>query len=148
MIERLGGRLGKRVCERLIERITPNPTTRESIRREAEMMRRDLEGEKPTVIERLVVERVIVSWLSLAWADLLFDTFAGDLEYREVGAHVARMRNAANRHHLASLKALALIRKAAPAVTVNINKTVNVKGKMRGAGAAVGRLDRLGAGRN
>jgi hypothetical protein len=40
-----------------------------------------------------------------------------------------RLRNAADRNYLASLKCLALIRKAAPEVTVTINKTVNVNRK-------------------
>jgi hypothetical protein len=40
------------------------------------------------------------------------------------------MRNAANRNYLASLKALALIRKAAPAVMINVNTTVRT-GKRR-----------------
>jgi hypothetical protein len=60
----------------------------------------------------------------------LADGFASDLTQREVAAHCVRMRNAANRNYLASLKALALIRKAAPAVMINVNTTVRT-GKRR-----------------
>jgi hypothetical protein len=142
LIERLGGRLAARVRERLIERMSSDPTIREALRREAEILRRDLEGPNPTVIERLVVERVMVGWLAAAWCDLLFDTFAVDLVDREVAAHVARLRNAADRNYLASLKCLALVRRAAPAVTVHVHKTVNVKKK--GAGRAAPRVARPG----
>jgi hypothetical protein len=77
------------------------------------------------------------------------DTFADDVVNREVAAHVARMRNAADRNYLASLKCLALIRKAAPAVTVTINKTVNMNRKDSGTGPVGGRLAGvIGAGRN
>ena len=151
LIERLGGGLGERLRERLVRRLTDGPVVRESFRREAEALRRELEGEKPTVIERLVVERVVVTWLSLAWIDRLCDGYASGLwepEARDVSAHAARMRGAASRDHLAALKALALIRKAAPSVTVNINNTVTVKKKGRGAGATGGRLAGLGAGVN
>src|SRR4051812_29376231 len=68
LIEKLGGKLFKRVQERLVERIASDPVARESVRREAELKRRDLEGENPTVIERLVVERVVLARLDVHWA--------------------------------------------------------------------------------
>ena len=150
LIEALGGGLGKRVRERLVKRLTDDLTAQEVFRREAEVMRRGLEGPSPTAIERLVVERVVVSWLSLAWADLLCDGFGNDLGELVIGGYCIRMRNAAQRNYLAALRSLAAIRKAAPAVTVNVNATVKVKKKGRGAGAgsAGGRLGRLGAGVN
>ena len=149
LIERLGGGLGERVRERLVERIASDPLARESVRRQAEIMRRDLEGENPTAIERLLVERVVVGWLALAWADLLCDAFGYDPDGGEVGGYCLRMRSAANRDYLASLKALALIRRAAPAVTVNVKATVKVKRKGRGGGAGRARRpDLLGVGRD
>jgi len=147
LFERLGGRLAKRVRERLVKRLSDSQVVRETFRRDAGMLLRDLEGEKPTSIERLVAERVVVGWLNVAWADVLCDAYSADLDDREVAAHVTRMRSAANRDYLASLKALALIRRAAPSVTVNVKATVKVR-KGRGAGTAGGRLDRLGSGRN
>ena len=75
----------------------------------------------------------------VAWADLLADGFGADLSQREVAAHVVKMRNAANRNYLASLKALALIRRAVPAVTVNV-KTVVKAGKRRGGRPIIERL--------
>ena len=151
VFERFGGRLAGRVRERLVKRLSDDPAMQELIRRDAEGHRRELEGEKPTVMERLVVERVLVTWLSLAWADVLSDAYGSDLgkpEMREVAAHVARMRSAANRDHLAALRACARIRKAVPSVTVNVNAAVKVMKKGRGAGKVGGRLDRLGAGVN
>jgi hypothetical protein len=46
---------------------------------------------------------------------------------------------------LASLEALALIRRAAPSVTVNINNSVNVRRKARGDAAGGAVLERDGA---
>jgi hypothetical protein len=148
LIEKLGGGLGKRARERLVERMADDPELREAIRRESDALRRELEGEKPTVIERLVVERFVVAWLAVGWMDLHFGGFAGDLTSRELAAHIARMRKAANRDYLFSLRALDLIQRAAPAVTVNVDNTVkvNVKGRGKKKGiVAGGRLAGLGA---
>jgi hypothetical protein len=142
LIERLGGRLAARVRDRLVERLSPDPVVREALRREAEILRRDLEGAAPTTIERLIAERVVVAWLAVGWLDLLYFGLAGEFVHREVEAHVARMRSRANRDYLAGLKALALVRRAAPAVTININKSVNVNKK--GAGRAAPRVARPG----
>jgi hypothetical protein len=136
LIERLGSGLAKRVREWLIKRLTKDFTVRESVRREAEIMRRDLEGEKPTAIERLLVERVVVAWLYLARCDLLAGASVDNLDFPQVAAHRARLRNAANRDYIASLKALAQIRRAAPAVTVNVTKNVTVRRGSRRADPA------------
>ena len=92
LIDRLGGGLGKRVRERLIGRIDSDPLARESVRRQAEVMCRDLEGPNPTAIERLIVERVVVGWLALARADLLCEAFGYGPDGREVGGYCLRMR--------------------------------------------------------
>jgi hypothetical protein len=47
----------------------------------------------------------------------------------KIGAYCIRPANAANRNYLAALRSLALIRKAAPTVTVNISNTENVNKK-------------------
>lgn len=137
LIRRLGGRLADRVREQLIARIAGDAVSREAVRREADMMRRELEGERPTVIERLVAEQVVIAWLDLRRCDLLYESFADELERREVASHVVRMRNAAGRNYLATLRALALIRRAAPAVTVNVTKTVNMSRRGRVARAVM-----------
>jgi hypothetical protein len=129
LIRRLGGGLADRVRDRLIEKIAGDAVTREAIRSEAEMRRRELEGDRPTAIERLLVEQVVVAWLDAERCILVYYAFGEGMskrEEREIAAHVARMRNAANRNHTATLKALALIRKAAPCVTINVTKSVNV----------------------
>ena len=70
LIEKLGGKLARRVQERLVERLSSDPLVQESIRREAEILRRELEGDRPTVIERLIVERIVVAWLG--WRGPIF----------------------------------------------------------------------------
>jgi hypothetical protein len=80
---------------------------------------------------RLLVEQVVIAWLDAQRCSLLYDAFADGMserEEREVAAHVARLRNAAARNYRSALKALGLIQKAAPAVTVNVTRTVNVTG--------------------
>jgi hypothetical protein len=133
LVAKLGGGLAERVRQKLIEKLSPTPEVREVFRREAEVLRRALEGENPTVIEHLVVERIIISWLHVSWLDLLAFGPPGEFIQREVEVHVARLRGRAHRDYLAAIKCLSLIRKAAPAaVTVNINKTVNVDKKPKG----------------
>jgi hypothetical protein len=108
-------------------------------------MRRNLEGERPTAIERLLVEQVVVAWLDARRCSLLYGILAegmSDREEREEAVHVVRMRNAATRNYNATLKDLALIRKATPPVTVTVTKTVNATRGERKARPIVDRLAR------
>jgi hypothetical protein len=47
LIKKLGGKLAARVKDGLVERLSPDPVAREAVRREAEILRRDLEGPAP-----------------------------------------------------------------------------------------------------
>jgi hypothetical protein len=139
LVERLGGRMATRVKEGLVRRMSSDAAVREAFRREAEALRKDLEGPDPTVVERLVCERIIIAWLHVHWLDLLYFGPEEGFTHQGLEAHVARLRSRANRDYLASLKCLSLIRKAAPqSVTVNISKTVNVDRKRGAKGPPAG----------
>jgi hypothetical protein len=91
----------------------------------------------------LLVEQVLDARQDLQRFSLLYEAFAegmSERKEREGAVHVCRMRNAVTRSYTATLKALALIRKAAPAVTVKLTKTVNVTRGERKAGPIVDRL--------
>jgi hypothetical protein len=77
-----------------------DPLTSESIHRKAEDMRQQLEGEKPSPIERMVAAQVVTSWLELAHAQ----TQAAR------GTQLLRQTESAQKRFLAALKALATLR--------------------------------------
>ena len=112
LIKHYGGKLPLEVRERLVRRLGADPNAREAVRREADRVRRELEGPAPTVVERLVAERAVIGWLHLAWCDRLAEAFADELERREVASHVDRIRARANRSYLHTLRSLELVRKA------------------------------------
>ncbi len=99
---------------------------REAIQAKLAAMRKELLGESPTPVERLLVERVVACWLQVQDADIRY-AGAKDLNIKQADYHQRRM-DATHRRYLAALKALALVRKlAVPALQVNIaRKQVNV----------------------
>lgn len=92
--------------------------TAEAVRLKLQALRAELAGPNPSAVERLLAERVALCWLDCHYA-----------EYREVAAEpttfkqadfTARQRDRAHRRYLASLKALASVRKL-PIVAIQVN---------------------------
>lgn len=79
-----------------------NALLAESLRRRAKAMERELAGEKPTLLERLVVRRVVLSWIRLQHVD----TTAPDPSSRKALAR----KSAAERSWVQALKSLELVR--------------------------------------
>src|SRR5262249_32951289 len=120
---------------------------RESFRRQAEMLRRELEGERPSVIVRRLAERAVVGWLELGWLDQAYAGFAADAYDLEMAAHLARLRATADRSYRRALKDLALLQRAvaerpslaAPAACPLVGKPARPArygGRLSDAGAA------------
>jgi hypothetical protein len=113
LIKRFGGGLAERVRERPIKDLAQDPYVRESFRHEADMLRRDLDGERPSAIERLLAERAVVGWLDVGRLDLLYAAFLAEPDFPEMAAHLARLRSAADRSYRRALKNQALLQRAA-----------------------------------
>jgi hypothetical protein len=93
-----------------------------AVEKKLELLRKDLLGENPTPVERLLVARVVACWLQVQDAEIRYAQFAKDLTIRQGDYHQRRM-DAAHRRYLSAIKALAQVRKLAlPVVQVNIAK--------------------------
>ncbi len=126
-IDQMGGNLARYAQGLFVTALSGKDlTVREAIHAKLDAIRKELLGESPTPVERLLVERVVACWLQVQDADI---RYAGAKEptSRQSEFNQRRM-DAANKRYLAALKALALVRKlAVPMLQVNIaKKQVNV----------------------
>ncbi|HEV2121993.1 MAG TPA: hypothetical protein VGW38_04355 [Chloroflexota bacterium] len=105
-----------------------NPVIREATMHTLDLLRRDVAGAHPSVLERLLADRVAISWLSLSVAEGTYhQALERGLSQANDTFHQQRIERA-QRRFLAAIKALAQVRKlGVPAVQVNIGeKQVNV----------------------
>lgn len=79
----------------------------ESIRRKAAELRRELEGEHPTAIERMLVDQVVVNWLEMAHAQAGATQEGGPVSQAN---HRLRRAETAQRKYTAAIKALTQVR--------------------------------------
>jgi hypothetical protein len=102
--------------------------TQEAIPRNLKAMRKEIAGEHPSPLERLLAERITVCWLELQYFQALYSQHLGDLSITQSDYHQRRI-DKAHRRYLSSIKALAQIRKMGPAVQINIaEKQINTAG--------------------
>lgn len=95
----------------------------EEVKREAAALRKQLAGDNPAPLEKLLVERVVISWLALNGFEWLYAECAGRLPAGG-GAIVEaweRRIDRLSRRFLAAAKALAQVRRLAIPVALQIN---------------------------
>jgi hypothetical protein len=105
-----------------------NVFAQEAISRKIDAVQRELEGESPTPIERLLAERATLCWFMANWYESVFTNADGwpehqaELQQRKIDRAHARF--------LSAVRTLAQVRKlAVPVLQVNIGKNqVNVAG--------------------
>lgn len=102
---------------------------KEGLTRKLELLREELAGPNPSLVERLLVERVVACWLQVQDADIRYASGQRDCTLAQ-GEFRQRRMDHAHRRYLTALKTLALVRKlAVPVLQVNIAKRqVNVAG--------------------
>jgi hypothetical protein len=81
----------------------------ESLQRKLAAMKKELGGEAPSPVERLLVERVTATWLQASYYDGLVAQSPGASDARLKA--LQRQQDAAHRRHLAALKTLATVRR-------------------------------------
>jgi hypothetical protein len=126
-VELLGGNLAKCAQRSFVEAIAGKDlSVREAVAAKLDALRKELLGDNPTPVERLLVERVAACWLQVQDADIRA-AHAKEATIRQADFHQRRM-DAAHKRYLSALKALALVRKlAVPALQINLaRKQVNV----------------------
>ncbi len=121
--------LARNVERSLIEMMSGGDVfTQEAIPRNLEAMRKDIAGDNPSPLERLLADRIGVCWLELQYFEAIYAQNLGNLSMAQ-GDHYQRRIDKAHRRYLSSIKALAQIRKLGPAVQINIaEKQINQAG--------------------
>ncbi len=105
----------------------------QSVRRQLEEMRRELAGETPTRLERVVVDRIIVAWLAAQHAELTEATSQGDgVKLSEL---CLKRMESANRRMLAAVRSLAQVRRMAAGLRVEIHHATAETAPLRPAAA-------------
>jgi hypothetical protein len=90
-------------------------------------LRKDLGGEDPSPLERLLIERIISCYLHVNFAENACAETVGTGERLEIAEYKQKRLDRAHKRYLAAVKALAQIRKMGPAIQINIaRKQLNV----------------------
>jgi hypothetical protein len=97
----------------------PDPLALEALRRKAEQLRADLEGDGATPLERLLVGQVVSSWLEMSHAQVQVaepgSTTLGQ------ASHNLRRAESAQKRYLAAIKTLTTVRALVPRGLVPVN---------------------------
>jgi hypothetical protein len=103
-----------------------NLMAKELVERDIDRVARDLAGERPTAIERLLADRAALCWHLVNHYERAYAQ-AGSISLNQGRYHQDRI-DKAHRRYLSALKTLATVRKLAlPAIQVNVAKNqVNV----------------------
>ena len=114
-----------------IERMTKEEDfgSKELLKRQLAAMRKEIAGENPSSLERLLAERVVATWLQIHLFEGLYA--AGMYESMSVkqGSYQQKRLDRAHRNHLSAIRALAQIRKLGPTVQINIaEQQINTAG--------------------
>ena len=92
-------------------------------------MRKEIAGENPSPLERLLAERVVATWLQIQ----LFESIYASSVYQNMtiaqGNYYQKRLEQTYKRHLSAIRTLAQIRKLGPAVQINIaEKQINTAG--------------------
>jgi hypothetical protein len=116
MVDVLGGDLADAVEKRLVNGVADqNVSQRLALHHKVAEIRKELEGERPTAVERLLCHRVALCWLEAHKADLLFHKGGQTFEQARFALGV---QNAAHKRYLSALRELAQVRKLAVPVLI------------------------------
>lgn len=127
-IEFLQGDLAKHAESALVRRIAGKHLAfREGLYAKLDAMRTELAGNNPNAIERLLAERVVVCWLQVCAADEILAR-AEQVTFAE-GDYLQRRLDRAHRRYLSAIKMLAVVRRLALPIRVDVNVAGTVETK-------------------
>lgn len=103
----------------LLRRMAHNPVVRDTIQGKLEVLAEELGRPNDSAIERLLVQRVVSCWLQLAHAD--FESANdGQMTFVE-GEFWQRRQDRAHKRFLSAVKTLAVVRRLALPIKVDVN---------------------------
>jgi hypothetical protein len=99
--------------------------SQEAVPRNLSEMRREIAGENPSPLERLLAERIALCWLQIQYFEIVYAQNLQKMTIIQSDYHQRRI-DKAHRRYLSAIRALAQIRKMGPAVQINIaEKQIN-----------------------
>lgn len=106
------------------------PGARETMMAQVTKLRRELAGDDPSPMERLLAGRIVLDWIQACEADRQYTLKPGESRSLALSDFYAKQQDRAQRRLLRSVKTLAEVRKLLrPTLQVNIaDKQVNVAG--------------------
>ena len=120
LIDTEGGDLAARAELYLVCAITgKNLAFREALFSKLKIMRAELCGPNPTSLEKLLVERVVATWLYAYHADCTYAQ-ARDITFAH-GDYLQRQQDRAHRRYLSAIRTLAVVRRLALPIQVDVN---------------------------
>lgn len=93
---------------------------RECLPRNLKEMRKDLTGENPSPLEKLLVERVVICWLQLQHFEMIYAQNLSKSQTLAQSDFQQKRIDRVHRRYLSAIKTLAQIRKMGPTVQINI----------------------------
>ena len=107
-----------------------------AIREKVQDIVKQVAGDKPTPLERLLAERVAMCWLDVQDHELRYSILNGESTFKQFEWR-SRMLDRAHHRYLAAIKALATVRKlSVPVLQVNIaEKQINTTGGLVATGS-------------
>jgi hypothetical protein len=120
MVRAFGGDLAVHAQEMLIQTIAGQRITgRDGLLMKLDLLRAELSGPRPDPIERLLVERAVTCWLHVYYADCVVAlTQTGAVARADF---FERSQERAHRRYLSALKTLAIVRKLALPIRLDVN---------------------------
>ncbi len=125
---RSAGNIAEQVERSWVGRIAgDNIVVSEAIRMKLTQMHRELSGDNPSLMEKLIVERILACWLQMQYVETIF---AQNLSKMDPGAiqHYQKWIEKAQGRYLSAMRTLAVVRRLqVPNVQVNIGeKQINM----------------------
>jgi hypothetical protein len=121
LVERYGGNLAWQAERSLIRKAAgDNLLFAEALTRKLELLRAEVACQNPAPVERLLIERVVACWLQVHEADIRLAQNEPQLTLAQA-KYQQRCRDRAHKRYLSALKALALVRKLAVPVLMQVN---------------------------
>jgi hypothetical protein len=118
------GDMSRTAQRKLIQRFTGKDlVNREALLARLELLRKELAGPTPTPLERLLAERIVACLLHLEYLDLNYSCQVEKGNMTEMKIHLLYECCLSRAHHrtLAAIRALALVRRLARPVLVNVS---------------------------
>lgn len=123
------GDLSLHVQENHIRKIAAgNQLVAESLRKQAEWFRKDLEGPNPSSLEKVAIDNVLAAWFERHYVELTYPPGAGT--ELPMARYVVQLRNCAQKRFDSAMKSLLLVREKMPVIDEANRKTLRRKGKL------------------